>query len=168
MTGSSFYGIYGRSYSGGVTYTSISGFTSSDLPSSGDSVIVRYESSGNALRVYVNGSEVFNTTGSFNATAASNRSLLLLESQKTTQNFWHGVRSIMEKKMPTSWFMKIKDLWIANNANVTASEASAIATAISSNDDLSTYSNYSANITHHWDLVSDLEADKGDYDLERK
>ena len=74
----------------------------------------------------------------------------------------------MEKKMPTSWFMKIKDLWIANNANVTASEASAIATAISSNDDLSTYSNYSANITHHWDLVSDLEADKGDYDLERK
>ena len=91
MIGSSFYGIYGRSYSGGVTYTSISGFTSSDLPSSGDSVIVRYESSGNALRVYVNGSEVFNTTGSFNATAASNRSFTFGKPKTTQNSLWGEV-----------------------------------------------------------------------------
>ena len=44
------------------------------------------------------------------------------------------------EKMPTKWFIKIKDLWIANNSNISASEASAISTAISSNDDLTTYS----------------------------
>ena len=143
--GSSFYGIYGRSYSGGVTYTTVSSFTSSDLPSAGDSVIIRYESSGNALRFYVNGTEMFNTTSSFNSSAGSNRTFTFGKAKTTQNSLWgevyHG------DKMPTQWFMKIKDLWIANNALITASEASAIATAISSNDDLTTYSNYS-NISH--------------------
>ena len=75
---SSFYTIKGYSYSGGVTYSSLSGVTSSDLPQDGDSVIFRYTSGDNTIRIYVNGSQITSCAGSaFPASAGTNRKIQL-------------------------------------------------------------------------------------------
>ena len=164
---SSFYSHLSVSYSGGVAYDSISGYYDSDILMAGDSVIFAYSSSVNEITMYVNGEEAFSTsTYWIISSAGTNRSFYWGKPKTLFGAQWgdtyHG------SKMPTNWFMKIEDLWIANNSNIDETEISNIAESINLFGDVSAYASYDTRITHHWSLREDLAADKGGIDFSKE
>jgi hypothetical protein len=155
------------SYSGGVTYESISGYYISELPKSGDSVIFSYAAATNEITMFVNGVEAFSeSTHWIISSADTDRSFYWGKAKMRTGSLfgdtYHGPR------MPTNWFTKIKDLWIANDLDLDESEIALIVNSINSVGDLSNYANYQSKISHHWSLTEDLAADKGGIDFTRE
>ena len=153
------------SYSGGVSYDSISGFSIADLPMADDSVVFKYTSSNDTLEMFVNGNIVFSmTTAWIPSSADTNRSFHWGKPKVTAGANWgevyHGAR------MPTSWFTKFEDLWISNNTGLDESGILAIA-GISNGGRLIDYADYDTYITHHWSLAQDLQANKGGVDFSR-
>ena len=131
-----------------------------------DSVVFKYTSSNDMLEMFVNGNIVFSmTTAWIPSSADTNRSFHWGKPKVTEGANWgevyHGA------KMPTSWFTKIEDLWISNNAGLDESGILAIAGIISNGGSLIDYADYDTYITHHWSLAQDLQANKGGVDFSR-
>jgi hypothetical protein len=131
-----------------------------DFPKEGDSVILQYDSTNDLIYFYINGQSFGEVDSSILPSSALSGREFTWGKAKTDADTGVG-ESNYNERMPVSWSLKIKDLWIANNDLVDASEVAIIASSIVTNDDLSTYTNYSTAITHHWALTDNLDATKG-------
>ena len=125
---SSFSGSYGR-----VANTN-------QMANRGDTVQVRFDGTGNGYYyVYINGVLKVTTSSPdtyMSATNTTNPALVFGDTSLT-----NGGTIINDYGLPAPWPFRIRDLWIANNGNISASDLTGVATL--NNRNVNTWSEYS-------------------------
>ena len=156
--GSDGYGPYNTGT--GVSRSRVS--NTNNIANAGDTVQVRWD--GTNYILYINGTSVSSTTGQSTYMSSSGTTNPVLTFGDTSAQ--NGGTIINDYAEGNPWPFRIRDLWIANNGNISASDVGAAATFTSRN--LATWDQYSDVDVYITMDENGVTAVKGSPTVERK
>ena len=133
-----------------------------NIANAGDTVQVRWD--GTNYKLYINGSEVSSTTSQSTYMSSSGTTNPVLTFGDTTAQ--NGGTIINDYAEGNPWPFRIRDLWIANNGNISASDVAGVGTFTSRN--IASWSEYSDVDVYITMDQSGVTAVKGSPTVERK
>ena len=149
-------------YSSGTGVNLTRQSNTNNIANAGDTVQVRWD--GSTYRLYINGSEVSATTSQSTYMSSSSTTNPVLTFGDTTAQNGGTIGNDYAEGNP--WPFRIRDLWIANNGNISASDVAGVGTFTSRNiADWDQYSDVDVYITMDENGVT---AVKGSPTVERK